>query len=173
MSKTIRQIRVEGQLAFVPLTKGYEATIDACDVSLVDKWNWLAQVGRGTVYAACCDWSAGKPRKIYMHRVLMGEPKGLHIDHIDRNGLNNRRNAKDGNLRVATASQNNCNASAHKDNVTGIKGVTWDRTRQKWQARICLSGKTVHLGRFRTLEAATNAYIAASAQVHGEFGRAS
>ena len=47
MPKAIRQIRVDGNIAYVPLTRGYEAVIDAADVPLVEGWNWYAHpVGR-------------------------------------------------------------------------------------------------------------------------------
>ena len=47
----IRQIRIQGDIAYVPLTKGYEAVIDAADVPLVQGNNWSATVRKRTCYA--------------------------------------------------------------------------------------------------------------------------
>lgn len=41
-----RPIRIEGSIAIVPLTKGYEAVIDIEDLALVDGKNWTAWVSR-------------------------------------------------------------------------------------------------------------------------------
>jgi hypothetical protein len=167
MTKNIRLIRIEGNLAFVPLTKGYEAVIDAAYVHLVDAWDWCARVTPHAVYAQRTDRTGPKQRKVYLHRVIMGEPDGLKIDHIDSDGLNNRR----ANLREATTSQNNHNQRIRGDNTSGFKGVSWDKRCGKWRADIRLDGKNRFLGYHATLEAAAEAYAAASADLHGQFGR--
>jgi hypothetical protein len=165
--KSIRQIRIEGNIAFIPLTKGYEAVIDAADVHLVEGWNWHADVKRNTVYAGR---SGPRPeqRKIHLHRAIMGDPDGLEIDHIDGDGLNNRR----ANLRAATHGQNQRNRGAQSNNSSGFKGVSWDKPTGKWRAQIEVNGKNKHLGRYNTPEAAHAAYCKASDVLHGEFGRA-
>jgi transcriptional regulator with XRE-family HTH domain len=40
-------------------------------------------------------------------------------------------------------------------NTSGIKGVSWDKSRQKWKASKKINGKTVNFGRFATKEEAT------------------
>jgi hypothetical protein len=54
-TKKIRPIRVEGDTAIVPLTRGFEAVIDAVDVPIVEGWNWVAipggKIGMPTVAA--------------------------------------------------------------------------------------------------------------------------
>ena len=171
MPKPIRPIRIEGNLAYVPLTQGYEAVIDAADVPLVEGRNWHASVNRSTVYAQRSEAGAGgngpKHRAVQLHRVIMGEPKGLLVDHRDGDGLNNRRS----NLRMATRSQNQHNQKLASHNTSGFKGVRWDKQRGKWQAAIRLNGKRKHLGFFPTPEAAYEAYCKGSAEIHGEFGR--
>jgi hypothetical protein len=165
--KKVRPIRVEGNIAFVPLTKGYEAVIDAADVHLVDGRNWCAMALRHTAYAQRTDCSGPKPRTVYLHRAIMGEPDGFQVDHIDSDGLNNRRL----NLREATGSQNQHNQRLAKHNTSGLKGVTWHKAAGKWQAQIKLKGKQRFLGLHATLEAAHATYAAASAALHKEFGR--
>ncbi len=164
--KAIRPIRIEGNIAYVPLTKGYEAIIDAEDVPLVEGFNWIASVERNTVYAVRREGS-GCRREIRMHRVIMGDPDGLQVDHRHGNGLDNRRS----NLRVATGLQNSRNARIRKDNSSGFKGVSWNKSARKWHARIKVDGSRINLGNYETPEAAHAAYAKASAELHGEFGR--
>ena len=167
--KHIRPIRVDGQLAYVTLTKGYVAVIDAADVPLVEGFNWCADVRPSAVYAARGKMKNGRMKIIRLHRVLMGDPDGLEIDHVDGNGLNNTR----ANLRTAIHSENLRNQNVRINNASGFKGVSWDKSRCKWQAHIGLDFKRISLGRFETKEEAAAAYAKASAAMHGEFGRAS
>lgn len=169
---TARPIRIEGDIAFVPLTQGYEAIIDADDVPLVGGVNWAAVVARRrdgsirNVYAfrAC---RHEKPTGVYLHRAIMGKPSHLDVDHIDCNGLNNRRS----NLRLATVAQNQHNSRRAVDNTSGFKGVYWSAAKRKWRARISDNGQRLHLGHFGCPTAAAVAYAKASATLHGQFGR--
>ena len=171
MSNYKMPIRVEGDIAYVPLTKGYEAVIDADDVYLVNGLNWRALIDRNTVYAVC-NFLAGKKWKLVrLHRLIMGEPNGLQVDHIDGNGLNNRKKGDDGNLRVVTSQQNTHNQRIFKNNTSGFKGVSWYRQGNKWRSYIKINGVKKHLGYYDTPEAAYVAYCDASLRFHGEFGR--
>jgi hypothetical protein len=165
MSRAVRPIRIEVDVAYVTLTKGYEAIIDAADVPLVEGWNWYASVNGNAVYGKTKKGSKGVT--ITMHRVIMGNPDGFEIDHIDGNGLNNRKS----NLRLATHCENNRNRKINKNNTSGFKGVTWDNKTAKWRAKIMLNYVTRSLGYFDTPAAAYAAYVAASEKLHGEFGR--
>ena len=164
----LRPIRIDGDVAFVPLTRGYEAIIDAADVPLVDGFNWSARVQTCSVYAGRTDQSSPTRGTVRMHRFLMGEPKGFEVDHRDGNGLNNRRD----NLRVATGQQNRQNTRTRCDNSSGFKGVAWHKNRGKWLAHIGVGGRRLHLGYFETPEDAHAAYCNASTRLHGDFGRA-
>lgn len=167
MPKTIRPIRVEGDVAYVTLTRGYEAVIDANDVPLVEGFNWQAQLRKWGVYAVRSERGVPKRGAILMHRVILGEPKDLDVDHIDGNGLNNRKC----NLRKATKSQNMHNQGVRRSNTSGFKGVSWRESRNKWVAQICLKGKVKYLGMFDTPEDAYSAYCDASQKLHGEFSK--
>jgi len=167
MPRTIRQIRIVGNIAFVPLTRGYEAVIDAADVPLVNGFNWQAMVTSRSVYAQRTDRTDPKPRSVRMHRTIVGEPAGLQVDHIDGDGLNNQRD----NLREVTPSQNAKNQRKHRDNTSDLKGVSFHKRDGKWSAQIGVDGKQKHLGYFDTKEEAYLAYCEASAKYHGEFGR--
>jgi len=175
MPHKIRPIRVEGNIAYVPLTRGYEAVIDAADVAMVEGRNWCAVVDRRgdgsirAVYAMRKERTeAGEHRFVMMHRVIAETPDAMETDHIDGDGLNNRRD----NMRNATRSQNQHNQGLAAHNTSGFKGVTWHKARAKWRAQIKINGKQRYLGMFGSLESASAAYAAASAELHGEFGRA-
>jgi hypothetical protein len=169
MAKTaIRPIRIEGNVAYVPLTQGYEAIIDVEDVPLVEGYNWRAMTTGRSMYAARSGPRAGKERPlIMMHRVIAGDPEGLLVDHKDGNGMNNRRL----NLRSASNTQNQHNAKISKVNTSGSKGVHWRADIGKWAARIRVNGNRKTLGFFSDIQSAAAAYEAASKQFHGEFGR--
>lgn len=162
-----RFIRVEGALAFIPLTKGFEAVIDAADVHLVDSWSWYANVQTYTVYAQRCDTSRGNKTTVMLHRQIMGSPEGMFIDHRDMDGLDCRR----ANLRIASHSQNNQNQRLVKSNTSGFKGACWEKSTSKWSSHIRVNGSRRYLGLYSSALEAHNAYCTASAELHGEFGR--
>jgi hypothetical protein len=162
-----RQIRVDSLYAYIPLTKGYEATIDIEDVPLVEGVNWCADISGRTVYAM--RKAGGKTVKL--HRLLMGNPVGFEVDHKDGDGLNNRRRGELGNIRIATIAQNRKNQRLSIRNTSGFKGVLWRKDRSKWLARIMADGKSVHLGLFADPKDAHEAYKKASARLHGAFRR--
>ena len=165
---TPRQIRIDGDLAYVPLTKGYEAVIDAADVPLVGGVNWHAAVQRdGRVYAKRSQWVDGRHLNLLLHRVIAGTPKGMDTDHKNGDGLDNRRS----NLRNATTSQNMCNQRKKANSASGLKGASWAGHLGKWRATIRLNGKRKSLGVFDTPEQAHAAYCKAAPDFHGEFAR--
>ena len=172
MTGHIRPIRIEGDVAYVTLTRGYEAIIDASDVSLVEGVNWSVLALRdNSVYAGRSSYSdnqTGKKTTILMHRVIMGAPTGMMIDHSDGDGTNNRRS----NMRIATHAENMRNRRMSTNNTSGFKGVHWDKKSRKWCAQIRNNSVGRYLGLFDTPEAAHAAYVAASELLHGEFARA-
>ncbi len=89
-------------------------------------------------------------------------PNGL-VDHINGDPTDNRID----NLREASMSENLQNQRrAHKHNRTGVLGVQWRPSRNKFRARIVADGKEIHLGHFDTVEEAQNAYVEAKRKHH-------
>lgn len=162
MTKQIRQIRIVGNTAFVPLTRGLEAAVEVADAPLVAGFNWRASKKGRTAYAARMDPVRGW---VSMHRDILSPPIGLHVDHRDGDGLNNRRC----NLRIATAAQNNQNKRLGRHNTSGVKGVSWNTARGKWWAEVMAGGKVQRLGYFERFEDACAARVKAAMQAHGEF----
>jgi HNH endonuclease/AP2 domain len=91
-------------------------------------------------------------------------PEG-DLDHINLDKDDN----SIANLRPATRSQNMSNGSLRKDNKSGITGVTWFKSSQKWRASIQKDGKSYHIGLFDTVEEAAKAYAEVAKNLHGEY----
>lgn len=70
-----RPIRFEGKTAYVPLTKGYEAIIDAEDVPLVASHPWSAMVSGKNVYAV----TSIKGETTYMRRLFVKPAQGRRV----------------------------------------------------------------------------------------------
>lgn len=75
------------------------------------------------------------------------------VDHINRIKTDNRI----ANLRMATKSENQHNGDRRADNTSGVKGVSWNKGKQKWRAHIGINKIKVHIGEFDTLEEAAKA----------------
>lgn len=98
-----------------------------------------------------------------LHRWLLDAPANMQVDHINGNGLDNRRC----NLRLVCQSDNKANARIYKNNSSGFKGVT--AKNGKWLAQIVRNKKNYRLGLFDTPEEAHSAYCRAAMEFHGEF----
>lgn len=147
-----------GDTTVIPLTRGRHAVIDTDDLPLVLGRAWQAKRRRGTWYAQ----SSGREA---MHRVIMGfGPGDPHVDHIDGDGLNNRRS----NLRPATKAQNRANGRG-RGGTSAYKGVSWRSDRGRWRAVICIDGSFMSLGSFDSEIDAALAYDAAATEAWGEF----
>ena len=100
-----------------------------------------------------------------LHRFIMDCPKGMVVDHINHNELDNRKF----NLRVCTKQQNDMNKRKQPNNTSGITGVTWDKSNNKWMAQIQVNGKNIKLGRFKNKEDAIEARKQAEIKYFGEY----
>lgn len=87
------------------------------------------------------------------------------VDHIDNCTTNN----KVTNLRYATFQENNRNSSLSSKNTSGVKGVSFHKTCNKWLAQITINGKTKNIGYFNSLEEAKQARCKKANEVFGEF----
>lgn len=105
--------------------------------------------------------------KISMHREIMGFPKDMCIDHINHNTLDNRKQ----NLRVCTLSQNGANQIKRKGLSSIFKGVTWDKSKNKWMAQIMIHKKHFYLGRYKDEIEAAKAYDKKAKIAFGEFAK--
>ncbi len=148
----------------------YEAIVSLEDTDL-SEYNWAVVVERKTQYASRLIMHDGKRIALSMHRVILeriiGRPikKDYECDHINGNGLDNRRE----NLREVTRSQNAMNVKYYSTNVSGYKGVSHIKKHGKYRAAIGLNGDIIYLGEFDTPEQAHKAYCEAAKELHGDF----
>jgi hypothetical protein len=129
--------------------------IDDENYERLSRHKWHVHKSRKTFYARRCSSAInGKCHIILMHHEIIGWPlQGFVGDHEDGNGLNNQRH----NLRHVTLRQN---AQNRKNIVKSSKypGVTWNKSRKKWMAKITIKGINQYLGRFMNELEAFNAY---------------
>ena len=146
----------------IQLTQGKVALVDDADYEWLNAHKWYYAYG----YAVRAIWWLGN-KTVWMHREIIGTPEGLRTDHINGDGLDNRRV----NLRVCTPSENACNRGAPSNNISGFKGVSWDKRYAKWRAAIQVNGRKKHVGYFDTIEEAIRAYDRECINLHGKFAR--
>lgn len=152
----------------IPLTQGKFALVDDADFDWLNQWKWCAIKGRSTFYAARrATYERGKQKGILMHRVLLGAPVGLDVDHKNGDGLNNQRD----NVRVGTPQQNSFNRRRNAKGSSKFKGVCWYPPGRKWAARIRVNQHRFHLGYFSDETLAALAYDAAAKENFGDFAR--
>ena len=162
-SKNEMSVSEDGATIQINLFGGGFCLIDAGDAEQVLPFKWVASHERGRDYAVARVKGAG--RNIRMHHLLCGE-EVMDVDHINRNGLDNRRS----NLRVASRSENLCNRGKCRNNTSGFKGVSFHPC-GKWVAHITRGYKAFHLGLFDSPVKAALAYDAEALRLHGRFAR--
>ena len=138
----------------IPLTRGKVALVGDTDYLELSKYKWYAKKAGNIFYAVRNSPTVGGKRcQIRMHAAIAGiPPKGMETDHINGNGLDNRRE----NLRVVTTRENQQNR--HMKKSSRFPGVSWEEWRQKWKAQIAVNRKNHNLGRYNSEEAAARRY---------------
>jgi len=107
---------------------------------------------------------------VYAHRLAWTIYYGvnpMHIDHINMIKSDNRIS----NLRECKFHENGSNRTAQANNKSGVKGVSWCKRDEKWQAQITKNKQHMHLGYYSNIEDASKAYADAAEIYHGEFAR--
>ena len=109
-------------------------------------------------------------KRLLLHRLVMGLPDAkFDVDHRKHPPRNeNKTDNRKANLAIVTHSKNLMNLSRRVDNKSGVTGVWWDESRQKWQAYICVNQKKIHLGRFADKANAVHARKEAEIKYFGE-----
>jgi hypothetical protein len=141
----------------ISLTQGKFAIIDDEDYALVSQYNWYYNNGYAKAYH--------QGKRLRMHRLILNASKGQPVDHRNRNGLDNRRC----NLRLCTLQENNRNITLRKDNTSGYKGVSLDKTTGHWRPLVFVDGKAKTCGQFKDKRHAALTYDLWATFFHGEF----
>jgi hypothetical protein len=158
-------------IVHIPLAGGFEAIINEHRKVAASQFTWrLKRQERGKIKYYV---EARVPEELrhrfgnwtFLHRVVLGAPDGIQVDHINGDGLN----CLDANIRLATVSQNASNRRCY--NKLGIRGVSFDKTRIRnpYVARIKHLGKTKKLGNFPTAEDAGKRYDQEAILIFGNF----
>jgi hypothetical protein len=161
------------------LTNDLVALVDDRYYQLVNKYNWFPKKDNQTIYArANITNSSGRRSGLTMHRLIMDAKPGQQVDHINGDGLDNRR----ANLRFSTQKQNCQNRRPRKNTSSKYKGVSRlvrskgggsrgpkPKGRDGWVATICISGNQKHIGVYDTEIDAAKAYDKEAKKLFGEF----
>jgi len=147
----------------IKLTQGKFAIVDESDFAVLSKHKWLASRGCNAWYANRTTRGGGTQGTESMHRRILGAQSNQQVDHVNGNGLDNRRV----NLRLCTNRQNAQNRRGVRGKCS-FKGVRPDGNR--WRSRIRSGdGVETHLGMFSTAEGAARAYDRAAVEQFGAF----
>lgn len=126
--------------------------VDAEDVERMSAYRWYSiKSARSKTYVVA---TTGKSI-LYLHRFLLDAPKRLEVDHINNDGLDNRK----ANLRLVTRSQNEQAKPSRTDTITGVRNVSFCKwnSQRPYRVMLMLNQKAIHIGYFASLEQASEA----------------
>jgi hypothetical protein len=144
--------------------KIFEVLIDDEDYEILLQNGWYCTKAGNTYYLRNDSFFI---KRTYFHRLILNCPKNKVIDHINGNGLDNRKE----NLRICDKQQNHFNSQKGSGYTSKYLGVSWDKAKNLWRASIMVNRKTLYLGRFKSEELAASAYNEASKKYFKEFGK--
>ncbi len=170
-------------MKYIKLTQSKVTIVDDQDFGWLDQHKWFICKDQNTCYVARFITIQSqvknknikrKQKKISMHKLILEKKikrqleSWEEVDHVNRNGLDNRRS----NLRPCNRSKNRSNSIKQKKETTSkYKGVCWDKKSKKWRAQIGIDKKRIYLGFFEIEIDAAKAYNKAAVEYFGEFAR--
>ena len=152
----------------VKISKGKVALVDNEDFTLVSQFKWSAvKKGRSWYAMRWYQKSDGGYTTQEMHRLLLCPQKGLIVDHINGDGLDNRRK----NLRTVSWVQNLWNRKKADNKSSRYLGVTRLKKRNRWVAVIRHDGRYEHIGLFKNEKDAARAWNEKAKLYRGDFAK--
>jgi ribosomal protein S19 len=148
----------------IKLSKGKATMVDDDMFEYLNQWKWYCSTNGYATRLISSVLNGDK--RIYMARLIMGNPSGLMVDHIDCNPLNNQKN----NLRICTNSQNQWNRknTYGKSKYIGVS-ISVFSGKTYYRVNICGNKKKYYLGMYLDEEYAARVYDTKSKELHGEF----
>ena len=157
----------EDEVSIINLSNGMSCLIDAEDFARLSRICWTANVLRtssGREHVHAYGWVKERKRSVLMHRLIMDAPRGVEVDHINGDSLDNRKS----NLRFANRSQNSANRKVVKA-ASGYKGVFRATNGKPFIVKVWVGGIDHYIGRFACPVEAARAYDAAAVRHFGSF----
>jgi len=179
VKRTIEQLELitAADACVIPMKHGLWSLVDPEDMDRFSSFTWTPSCSKNsrTVYALrMTSRSLGKRSSIFMHREMLDFPDGLDVDHINGNGLDNRKC----NLRACQHRENLWNQRSRQGFSSKYKGVRFHKRDRVWSAQISIgsprgdgSKASVHLGTFQDEMLAAKAYDKAALEHFGEFAK--
>lgn len=141
----------------IPLTKNKVAIVSKKDYQELSQYKWCANEYSSGKWRAK---RATKDGTIYMHRQLLKVSKGQIVDHINGDGLDNRRE----NLRLVDKQRNSANSrTSSKSRYKGVE------VRNTYRAYITVDNNRIWLGKFNTNKEAAECYDKIAREWFGEY----
>lgn len=151
----------------IALSNGMSILVDESDFEKLNKYKWHVHVRKsscGNTYYAVSKIGG---KSVSAHRMILNPPNGFVVDHVNGNGLDNRRS----NLRFATHGQNIANSFKAIGRTSKFKGVHLNKESNKWFAQISVNGKTKNVGIFKHEISAALAYDVEAIKQYGKFAK--
>lgn len=144
--------------------KKYKWLFDKEDYEIIKPYYWTIN-GNKPEYAIAKDSSID--RTIIMSRLVMGLNYGdkEEVDHINHDVHDNRKQ----NLRICNRAENNWNISIRSNNKSGVTGVFWNKSLNKWLAYLVHNKKRYNLGYFTDFNEAVKTRKEAEEKYFGEY----
>jgi len=149
----------------IQLTQGKVALVDDEDFDKVLMHTWCASRNKNIFYAVTKVPHLKRKKTLKMHILIMGKQPELELDHVNHNGLDNRRC----NLRHVTGSQNSQNRRHRVGTSSIYKGVSWYKQYGKWKVAITKNKIEYHIGYYASEQEAALAYNKEAIKLFGEF----
>ena len=127
-----------------------EALIDTADLPKVQVYDgtWTAHWSKHAQSYYVDGYEPVSGKIVKLHRYLVDAPTGLVVDHINHDGLDNRRR----NLRVLSQGDNMQNKRMYKNNTSGHRNVSWKADNNRWEVQINVNGHNHYIGVYECLE---------------------
>jgi hypothetical protein len=140
------------------MVRGLKALVDNEDYETLMQYRWRLD---SDGYAL----TRVNGRTKSMHRLIMGDPKGQEVDHINHIRLDNQKH----NLRICSRRENRFNRVISAHNTSGASGVSFRKKTQKWVANIQVDRRVIYLGQYADKNDAIKARKIAEEKYFGEF----